>query len=118
MGHVKPEEEDCDDAQEEEKRTRKTPTRREDGKKARPASDNEVARREAKTPDNGRMEGSGAESEESERAWETDFPSEAESTKKDAVTTRHIPGGTWLLQLLGKGASETGDICKKEERRE
>ncbi|KAJ1130999.1 hypothetical protein NDU88_009342 [Pleurodeles waltl] len=99
VGRANPEEEGCDDAQGVEKRTKKTPARGEDEKKDRPTSnDNGDAWREAKRPNDGRTEDVDAESEEAERAQEMDFPAEAESTK-DNVTTHHIPGGTWLIQV-------------------
>ncbi|KAJ1202825.1 hypothetical protein NDU88_006620 [Pleurodeles waltl] len=99
VGRANPEEEDCDAAQGEVKRTKKTPDKVENGKEVRaPSDDSEDAWKEARNPNNRRREESDEESEEAERAQKTDFPAEAESTKKDAVITSHVPGGTWLLQ--------------------
>ncbi|KAJ1092259.1 hypothetical protein NDU88_005370 [Pleurodeles waltl] len=95
MGRANPEEEGCKETQEGEKRTRRTSARLSENKKERPASEDE-----AKMLNHRKTEESGAKSEEAERARETDFPAKSESTKKDAVTTRNVPGGTWLLQIL------------------
>ncbi|KAJ1151903.1 hypothetical protein NDU88_004682 [Pleurodeles waltl] len=58
------------------------------GQKRRQASeDEEDARRQTGTSNCRKREESGVESEEAER------------TRKDARTTRHVPVGMWLLQV-------------------
>ncbi|KAJ1207435.1 hypothetical protein NDU88_002826 [Pleurodeles waltl] len=52
--------------------------------------------------DDGKKEESGERSSEAERVWETEFQAEDGQTPKDAKIARHIPGGTWLMQLILK----------------
>ncbi|KAJ1117568.1 hypothetical protein NDU88_005766 [Pleurodeles waltl] len=42
----------------------------------------------------------GEESGEAEGARKTEFPADSEKTPKDAGITHHVPGGTWLMQVV------------------
>ncbi|KAJ1190948.1 hypothetical protein NDU88_000266 [Pleurodeles waltl] len=64
--------------------------------------------KEVRSHTNGRREESDMKAEKAERAREMDFPAKAESTEKNAIITRHVPGGTWLLQDSGSVNNTAG----------
>ncbi|KAJ1219158.1 hypothetical protein NDU88_006729 [Pleurodeles waltl] len=61
----------------------------------RPTSEDETAEEKTKTIDNS----NGGKSEEEKNARELEFSTKAEPLSKDDITTRHIPGGAWLMQI-------------------
>ncbi|KAJ1188574.1 hypothetical protein NDU88_005333 [Pleurodeles waltl] len=68
----------------------------EEGRREEDGKPNDARRTEAIYP----VQQSEARTGEAEETGETSFPAEAEPNQENDIITRHVSGGTWLLQGL------------------